>query len=1019
VRCAALLALGALWPLGAQTGDSCVGPQASEFAVIGLPYTGQFVVNPGWLPAGPVTPWVVQPDTNLPPGLTFNTATGVLAGTPTATGTYLIDVFVYLASNTNIGCGIQYPIVVNTPLTAGGRLPAGNAGASYLAPVAVNGAPYYTFHVNSGSLPPGIAFDTYYALTGTPTAQGTYTFSATVGDAMGESVTGNYSVTIGPTGNLYVTPTAVSLEAPAGGPAQTYPVGVLTTDLSSVPFSVSVVPGGAAAPAWLQVTASSNTTPAQLTVKATPGSLAYGSYQANIQVTPTGGNALTIPVTFNLLNSTVAFGAAPTAINVSFPAGANRTQTVATPIQVWNSGGVPVSLTARADPPAAGPAWFTIAPAQVSLAAGQTQTFSVTVDASQVAIGAHSGTIEIHGPNNVIIIPVQLSIAAPVLQPILTVMPQALTACFICDTDTNNHWQNTFGGYYGDDVIDVQNPGPTSNYTVSLLGFGSAATVQPASGNAGAREQITVNACQLGVGRHSGYLEVSAPNMTPSTVYQRVTVYISPLLDPNGPPPDPVVGQACSIVPPPWYYSSGLVMTGQSGQTAPITAQITVTGSDSNPLPFSVTPGSDAPAGLSVSPSRGVATGTPTTVTLTMDPAHAPSALTLSDNMVTVALGGAWAGWTIQVPQAMAGAFQWVTGSTAAAERGRAVPAAATACSPSQIVLAPANPPTYFSQSVDWPVTIQVRLVDNCGQAITGASVTASFSSGEPGLALALTDAANGVYSATWRPATPAPSATVTLRAAKSGLTTATRQIHGSVIADPSAPPVVSAGGVVNNLNPVSGAVIAPGTVAAIYGSNLAASVVPATTVPLPTQLGGTQVLIGGLPAPLFFVSPGQVNVQVPPELPSDSTQDVMVLVNGAPSIPRTIQLGSVNPGIAAYSTGDAIAQHGDYSLVTATAPAHPGEWITLYLVGMGATTPAVGSNQTAPSSPLAHAAVQPAVTIDGAPSQVLYAGLTPGGIGLYQINCQVPQGARTGDLPLVVIQSDVAANAVSIPVAQ
>jgi len=68
---------------------------------------------------------------------------------------------------------------------------------------------------------------------------------------------------------------------------------------------------------------------------------------------------------------------------------------------------------------------------------------------------------------------------------------------------------------------------------------------------------------------------------------------------------------------------------------------------------------------------------------------------------------------------------------------------------------------------------------------------------------------------------------------------------------------------------------------------------------------------------------------------------------------------------------------------------------------------------------PLPYAAVQPTVTIDGATARVEYAGLTPGGIGLYQINCQVPSGARTGELPLVVIQRDVAANAVTLPVVQ
>jgi adhesin/invasin len=244
------------------------------------------------------------------------------------------------------------------------------------------------------------------------------------------------------------------------------------------------------------------------------------------------------------------------------------------------------------------------------------------------------------------------------------------------------------------------------------------------------------------------------------------------------------------------------------------------------------------------------------------------------------------------------------------------------------------------------------------------------------------------------------------------------RPVHGAVVDNPGAP-IVGANGVVNNLNPVLGAPVAPGAVAAIYGSNLASSIVQATTVPLPTKLGDTQVLIGGIPAPLFFVSPGQVNVQIPTELPANTPQDVMVLTGGDVSIPQTIQLGAVNPGIAVYGTGRAIAQHADYSLVTPASPARPEEWIVLYLVGMGATNPAVATNQASPLSPLAAATVQPAVTIDGVTAPLYWAGLTPFSIGLYQINCQVPKGARTGDLPLVIVQGDVAANAATIPVAQ
>jgi len=143
---------------------------------------------------------------------------------------------------------------------------------------------------------------------------------------------------------------------------------------------------------------------------------------------------------------------------------------------------------------------------------------------------------------------------------------------------------------------------------------------------------------------------------------------------------------------------------------------------------------------------------------------------------------------------------------------------------------------------------------------------------------------------------------------------------------------------VVNGLNPVAGAPIAPGTVAAIFGRNLAP---PAANRPacLYHESGRHPGSCRRIAAPLFFVSPNQIDVQIPSELPANSSQDVIVLAGGNVSIPRTIQLGAVNPGVASYTTGRVIAQHGDFTLVTPDTPARPEEWIVLYLVGMGETS--------------------------------------------------------------------------------
>jgi uncharacterized protein (TIGR03437 family) len=176
-------------------------------------------------------------------------------------------------------------------------------------------------------------------------------------------------------------------------------------------------------------------------------------------------------------------------------------------------------------------------------------------------------------------------------------------------------------------------------------------------------------------------------------------------------------------------------------------------------------------------------------------------------------------------------------------------------------------------------------------------------------------------------------------------------------------------------------------------------------------------VLIGGIQAPLYYVSPGQVNAQLPFELAADNSYQILINANGALSTPDSIQLSPVSTGIAAFSTGLIIAQHPDFSLVSEDSPAKPGEFLVFYLAGLGVTDTQVTSGNASPSTTLAHPLVPPVVTLNGNPLPVLFAGLTPTAVGLYQINFQVPADAPDGDLKLVVSQSGLPGNPTILPV--
>ena len=153
-----------------------------------------------------------------------------------------------------------------------------------------------------------------------------------------------------------------------------------------------------------------------------------------------------------------------------------------------------------------------------------------------------------------------------------------------------------------------------------------------------------------------------------------------------------------------------------------------------------------------------------------------------------------------------------------------------------------------------------------------------------------------------------------------------------------------------------------------------------------------------------------QAAAQIPTELTPGRTYSAILEVNGIFSVPQSFEVTGPTPGVV--TSGSAlVAQHSDYQLVTPANPAKPSEPLVMYLVGMGATNPDVPTGAPAPLSPLAQAALQPVVTIDGQRADIIFAGLTPGYAGLYQINFKVPATARDGDLDVVITQNGIAAN--------
>jgi len=201
---------------------------------------------------------------------------------------------------------------------------------------------------------------------------------------------------------------------------------------------------------------------------------------------------------------------------------------------------------------------------------------------------------------------------------------------------------------------------------------------------------------------------------------------------------------------------------------------------------------------------------------------------------------------------------------------------------------------------------------------------------------------------------------------------------------------------------------VAPGMIVAVYGISLAAQTAQVQGLPLPLQLSDAQVLLGGTPIALFYASSSQVNALIPESASglvklgihnAGGSHTVNVLVEAA--VPAIFTQDQSGKGAAAAINAK------NNVLVTSGNPVHAGEYLELFVTGLGLTMNRNG---------LDFANQQPTVTIAGKDCPVTYAGRAPGFSGLDQINCVVPAGV-SGDAAIVVTSGSRISNVATVAV--
>jgi len=238
-----------------------------------------------------------------------------------------------------------------------------------------------------------------------------------------------------------------------------------------------------------------------------------------------------------------------------------------------------------------------------------------------------------------------------------------------------------------------------------------------------------------------------------------------------------------------------------------------------------------------------------------------------------------------------------------------------------------------------------------------------------------------------------------------------------SVVAELASVPYVAPAGVQNAASNLPGPV-APGSIIAIYGQNLAPGLEVGPVNPLAQSIGGVAVTVNNLLLPLLFVSPSQINAQLPSELPSGN-YTINIESVSQPEVTGTFTAVRNAPGLFTQTINSheyAIAFHENGSPVTPSNPANGGETVSILGTGFGPVNGNVLDGFFPPNPPPA-LMDSVSVSIAGQHPNNASAGAAPGYTGLDLVKFEVPNGLPAGTVPVTVSVNNATSNVVQLPV--
>ena len=724
---------------------------------------------------------------------------------------------------------------------------------------------------------------------------------------------------------------------------------------------------------WLSVSPTAGSGTGTVTVAANIAGLAAATYIGSIQVAAVG--ATNTPQTISVTLTIISPSSPPMiALSTSFlpftalPGGANPA-TQAVTISNFGSGTLnwtAITITAS------GGDCLSVSP----MAGTGTGTVTVSANIAGLATGTYNGSIQVAAvgaTNTPQTISVTLTITSTPSTIALSVPSLTFTA-------------QQAGANPALQELTISNAGGgTLNWTANASTFsgGDWLSVFPAAGTGTGTMTVSVNSAGLAAAIYHGSIQIAASGTTNGLQTVPVTLAITP----------------------PAFITlnvSSLTFDAQQGGANP--AAQTVTISNSGGLLSWVATADTSSGGnwLSVSPAGGAGTGP----------------LTVSVNSASLAAG------------IYNGSIQVVVLGISSPPQTIAVSLILTSPGRPEIALKPAS--FLFVTRLGSSPSPQTIEVQNMGTGGLGWTTSVTTQSGGDWLSVSpVTGVAPSALAVSVNAAElPAGAYTGTITIAALPSVNASNSPQTVPVTLAVGPPVIAQGGVVNAASFSRDVAVSPGSIASLSGQYLATTTLKASSLPLPTEMGGVTVRINDIAVPLFFVSPERINFQVPWELVGQLRAFVTVSIADLSSLPVVLNLSAFAPGIFSTnsqgngqgvilisSTGEVAAPLGSIP-GRASRPVNRGEFLTIYCTGLGDVTNRPANGDAALGDPLSTTLSTPTVTIGGIAAPVSFSGLSPGFVGLYQVNVPLPENAPTGDaIPVVLSIGGVISNTVTIAV--